>query len=176
MEDDGPMDEPRDELTGVLAYHALATLRPQSRIVLVDLVHFMERFNYPYGHVVGDRILKEVGTRLRDGLAPLRVFRAGGDEFIVEADSGLDEAGAEALAHRIAGLLALPIEWLEQQPIEWGANLPALPTEAFGQPLEARIGVSLGPVGGDWLQARLIAERAADDAGRQGRLVVIATP
>lgn len=168
------MDEPVDELTGVLANRALATLRPESCVVFVDLLHFSEQFNYPYGHDVGDRILKEAGTRLREGLAPLRVFRVGGDEFLVEADADLDEAGAEALAHRIAGLLALPIEWLEP-PLDWPADLPALPMEAFGQPLEARIGVALGPVGGDWLHAKMIAERAADDAGRRGLLLVIAT-
>ena len=175
MGDDLAVDDPRDELTGVLGYSALATLRPESQMVLVDLLHFRDRFNYPYGHGAGDRVLKEAGTRLRDGLAPLRVFRSGGDEFIVEAGADLDGAGAVALANRIAGLLALPIEGLGQ-PLAPHAGLPAIPSGAFGQPLEARIGVVLGPVGEDWHHAKMIAERAADDAGRQGLLVVIATP
>jgi diguanylate cyclase (GGDEF)-like protein len=153
---DVAVDDPRDELTGLLAYSALATLRPESCVVLVDLVHFAARINAPYGHAEGDRVLKEAGARLRDGLAPLRVFRSGGDEFVVEASADLDEAGTVALAHRIADLLALPIEGLEQQ-------------------LEVRIGVALGPVGGDWLHAMMIAGRAADDAGRQRLPVVIAT-
>lgn len=143
-------------------------------MVLADLLHFSDCFNHPYGHLERDRVLKQAGTRLRDGLVPLRVFRSGGDEFVVEAGADLDEAGAEALAHRIADLLALPIEGLEQ-PLNWPAGLPALPCEAFRQPLEARIGVALEPVGGDWLHARMIAERAAYDAAREGLLVVIAT-
>jgi hypothetical protein len=75
-----------DSMTGLPSLRAsnLDVLRDGSALAVVDLVHFMDRINFPYGDAVGDRLLATVADRLRLGLAPDGVFRSGVDEFTVE--------------------------------------------------------------------------------------------
>jgi diguanylate cyclase (GGDEF)-like protein len=83
-----------DTLTGVLnrrAMHAhlLTELKRAERddssvaLLMLDLDHF-KLVNDTFGHVVGDRVLRRVGRRLRRmARATDRVGRVGGEEFLV---------------------------------------------------------------------------------------------
>ncbi len=98
----------RDELTGVGNYRSLherlaeqiarhGRHERQFALILLDLDGF-KAVNERYGHLAGDRLLKEVGGALRDEVRGAdAVFRQGGDEFAViveEADT--EEAGEVA--------------------------------------------------------------------------------
>jgi hypothetical protein len=107
------VDTPRtDPTTGleVLTDASVAALRRASTLACIDLVHFCDRVNAPFGHVGGDRVLAAVGRRLADGLVPWRVFQSAGDEFTVEVAGPLDREGAESLADGVAAALARPFE------------------------------------------------------------------
>jgi diguanylate cyclase (GGDEF)-like protein len=77
---------------------------------ILDLDGF-KPINDVYGHPTGDRLLNEVGQRLRDHLgSSVFLARIGGDEFalIIEGDAGdRDIAG---VGERIAALLSVPFE------------------------------------------------------------------
>lgn len=74
-------------------------------VVLTDVDHF-KRVNDSYGHPAGDRVLREVASRLRQKLRPYDdVGRYGGEEFLAV----LPGCGAEegmALAERMRTALA----------------------------------------------------------------------
>lgn len=78
-------------------------------VVLADLDRFKE-VNDTLGHHQGDALLVEVGRRLVEALREADIVaRLGGDEFTAIL-VGVDRAGAEAAACRIAAALAAPIE------------------------------------------------------------------
>lgn len=106
----------RDALTGLsnrrtfndcVARAFARTERTQSRVALlfVDVDDF-KALNDRFGHETGDRVLKEVGTRLsRCVRGSDTVCRLDGDEFtIVMEDAGADEAAA--LAQRVVDAFA----------------------------------------------------------------------
>jgi diguanylate cyclase (GGDEF)-like protein len=112
-------------------------------ILFVDLDGF-KSVNDRFGHAVGDRLLREVGERLRSSVrAEHVVARYGGDEFVIVAE-GLDGSAAE-LAERLRRRIEEPYD--------------AVPEHVA---ISASIGFSVtdgtGPVGTD----RLI--RLADQA------------
>jgi GGDEF domain-containing protein len=115
-----------DPLTGLANHAMIAMVRDGSAIAFVDLLEF-RRVNDLYGHLVGDRVLRTVAGRVRDGLTPLRLFRFGGDKFLVDLDQPLDRDGAAMLARQIGALVGQPID-------------------GIGEPLEDRVGVTLGRV------------------------------
>jgi diguanylate cyclase (GGDEF)-like protein/PAS domain S-box-containing protein len=90
--DDLAYQATHDDLTGLVnrtlfasvADETLATDEPgRTVMVLVDLDDF-KLINDRLGHAVGDALLRDVATRLRDGLRPRdTVARLGGDEFAV---------------------------------------------------------------------------------------------
>ncbi len=75
---------------------------------MIDLDRF-KPVNDTYGHLVGDRLLKEVAQRLREVVrAGDVVGRLGGDEFaIIQAAATRPEHG-QALAERICSVLSQP--------------------------------------------------------------------
>jgi len=78
-------------------------------IFFVDLDGF-KRVNDRLGHEMGDRLLREVGQRLRDTVCEEHVVaRYGGDEFVVVADVE-GALGAEEMAERIRARLEEPYE------------------------------------------------------------------
>ena len=79
-------------------------------IILLDLSRFRE-FNEALGHRAADRLLVEIGVRLRDHVEGegAELFRLGGDEFVVLAP-GLDADAAEAVAHRVLADLRRPFD------------------------------------------------------------------
>ncbi|PTL56406.1 GGDEF domain-containing protein [Paraconexibacter algicola] len=98
----------RDPLTGVGNYRRLherlaeTVARDPRRFALLtmDVDHF-KAVNDRYGHLEGDRLLREVGRALVDNVRGKDVVaRQGGDEFAVLAPE-TDEHGAQLLAARI---------------------------------------------------------------------------
>ncbi len=69
-------------------------------LIMIDIDHFKD-FNDQHGHPAGDRLLREVGTRLTDAVRNLdTVARYGGEEFaILLPDTPAD--GAFLVAERI---------------------------------------------------------------------------
>lgn len=78
-------------------------------LMYLDLDHF-KRVNDSLGHEAGDRVLREVGARLR---AALRegdlIARVGGDQFALLLHFS-DAAGAEAGAQRLLEVVAEPFD------------------------------------------------------------------
>jgi diguanylate cyclase (GGDEF)-like protein len=78
-------------------------------VLVIDLDRFGE-VNNTLGSVNGDRVLCEVGRRLRDGLGEgTLVARLGADEYAVMCTRGGDAAGARETAARIHASLEAPI-------------------------------------------------------------------
>src|SRR3954465_4747911 len=95
-------------------------------VLFVDLDRF-KLINDSFGHAAGDRLLCDVAERLRHALRPAdTIARFGGDELTVLCEDLDGEAGARAVAHRIAQLFEEPFS------VEDG--------EAF---LQASIGIAL---------------------------------
>jgi diguanylate cyclase (GGDEF)-like protein len=92
-------------------------------VLCLDLDGFKD-VNDSLGHLAGDRLLRVVADRLRDAVrAGDTAARLGGDEFAVLLDdTGGGPAEAEALAGRLLGLLAEPIE-LDGQRVSVGVSI-----------------------------------------------------
>ncbi|MFQ5657020.1 MAG: diguanylate cyclase [Candidatus Methylomirabilales bacterium] len=76
----------RDELTGLPARRALKdtlpTLGSQYTVAMLDLDHF-KKVNDTHGHDVGDQLLRMIGSKLENMSGGGKVFRYGGEEFMV---------------------------------------------------------------------------------------------
>ena len=76
----------RDELTGLLGRRAFTSMMESMgrtyAFAMCDVDHF-KRFNDTYGHDVGDDVLKMVAAKLSQVEGGGRVFRYGGEEFLV---------------------------------------------------------------------------------------------
>ncbi len=83
-----------------------ARLRGMPISLLMLDVDFFKSINDTYGHLVGDRALQLIASRLRHNLRFYDTpFRYGGEEFvIILSDTGNQEA--EAIAHRICRLIS----------------------------------------------------------------------
>jgi diguanylate cyclase (GGDEF)-like protein len=95
-----------------------AASRRPSALVMIDIDHF-KRYNDTYGHTEGDTVLRMVCQRIQREIRPTdRLYRYGGEEFLVLLrDSSLEEG--EAAATRIArGITALGIPHERNDP--WG--------------------------------------------------------
>lgn len=91
----------REALTGDL----------QFAVFLVDLDNF-KFFNDQYGHLVGDKMVAEVGNRLRTMMRDIDlVARLDGDEFVVIQKDVVDSKLAEEVAKRIMGVATAPYEY-----------------------------------------------------------------
>jgi diguanylate cyclase (GGDEF)-like protein len=88
-----------DETAGLEVERACRLEVPLS-LVLLDIENF-KAVNDEYGHLEGDRCLREVGAAVRGELRqPDLCFRWGGDEFALVL-TGTDAAGARRLVNRL---------------------------------------------------------------------------
>jgi diguanylate cyclase (GGDEF)-like protein/PAS domain S-box-containing protein len=143
--------------------HALGQARRDQRriaVLLLDLDGF-KRVNDTLGHLIGDRLLRAVGERLRHSLrASDVVARFGGDEFAV-VQTGIDDLGAASvLTRKLLEALTHPFE-LGGEPMR----------------LAASAGVALFPEHGTTPQALIEAAdlalyRAKEDGRSKFRLFV----
>ncbi|WP_407542716.1 diguanylate cyclase (plasmid) [Deinococcus radiomollis] len=80
-------------------------------VLVLDLDHF-KRINDRYGHLAGDRVLRAVGTRLRELLRTTDVGgRYGGEELVVILPQ-TGEAGCLVIAERVRSAIeTLQIPW-----------------------------------------------------------------
>jgi diguanylate cyclase (GGDEF)-like protein len=77
---------------------------------ILDLDGF-KPINDVYGHLTGDRLLVEVGQRLRDQLrASVFLARIGGDEFALITQTDAGERDLVGIGERIEELLSVPFE------------------------------------------------------------------
>lgn len=80
-------------------------------VILIDVDYF-KHINDEHGHLVGDDVLRRLGTVLQTGTRPFDVVgRFGGEEFVIllrNADLGFAEEVAERLRVDIASLDDLP--------------------------------------------------------------------
>jgi diguanylate cyclase (GGDEF)-like protein len=104
-----------DELTGAhnrrhfaeIVADALAADPDGCGLVLLDADHF-KQVNDRHGHVVGDAVLVDLATRLRDALGPDDCLaRWGGEEFAVLLRGVASDAGLEERAQRLRATVAL---------------------------------------------------------------------
>lgn len=161
-----------DELTGLLNRHAFTILmdkvlaeyrrsRKPIAMLLVDIDHF-KGINDRQGHLVGDRVLKEVAGLLLGSLRQSDMaVRWGGEEFLVVL-SGCDDAEG----HRIAENLRQKIE--------------TAPIEVNGQRIMVTVSVGVSQYDGVELPGQTISRAdvalyAAKGGGRN-RVEVAAKP
>ncbi|MFI5934305.1 putative bifunctional diguanylate cyclase/phosphodiesterase [Actinoplanes sp. NPDC051494] len=148
-----------DPLTGLANRHRFATElaarlaahRPAT-VLLIDIDDF-KLVNDTMGHVVGDRLLVEVGERLRQNCADTHLpSRLGGDEFAVLLGDG--PTTAEDVAAGLLAALAVPFVVGEHQLLA-GASLGIAPAGP-------------GDSGDEVLRNADIAMYAAKAAGKAG--------
>jgi diguanylate cyclase (GGDEF)-like protein len=95
----------------------LASGKPAS-VIMIDIDHF-KAYNDMVGHTAGDEVLRIVARRIQDEVRPEdRVYRYGGEEFLVLLrQTRLDEG--ETVAARIAhGIASLGLPHAQNKP--WG--------------------------------------------------------
>ncbi len=154
----------RDSLTGLYNRHFLKgyfqyyikEATDLLSVLYIDVDHFKE-INDNYGHDIGDEVLKNISTMLKE-MVPEKniVSRIGGDEFILLVpESSEEQQEAKALGERILTTLA-------SQPIMVEAH--------HHLSVSASIGVSLYPRDGDGLDTLLKeADQAMYNVKRKGR-------
>lgn len=77
-------------------------------VLLLDLDKF-KQVNDTYGHIAGDKLLKEVSSRLKQSLRSYDVVaRFGGDEFAILLENLSDPHQSEVVAQKIAALMDIP--------------------------------------------------------------------
>lgn len=84
-------------------------------ILYLDLDRF-KSINDSYGHIIGDKILVEVGSRLKQSLRPYdTAARLGGDEFAILLECMTDTNQIEKMAKKIISLFKKPIQMFGSQ-------------------------------------------------------------
>ena len=133
-----------------------ASIARRSRTLVALLYLDLDGFkpvNDAYGHDVGDRLLVEVGRRLRSAVRPSdTVARVGGDEFVVVLGEVGGPAEVDDVAHRVVRAIREP--WTD--PVSGEVRV------------DVTVGVAVSPAG-PWSVDALIVE--ADRACLAGKRV-----
>jgi diguanylate cyclase (GGDEF)-like protein len=135
-----------DSLTGLAnraaALERLALLSEQARsdntrcaIVFLDLDDF-KNVNDRQGHGEGDRILGEIGARLRQACPDQLVARIGGDEFIVLVESIDADDDIIAFARKLIGIVSAPCAGSSGQLFTISASAGVSIVDGTRSPLE----------------------------------------
>jgi diguanylate cyclase (GGDEF)-like protein len=126
-------------------------------VLFMDLDDF-KTINDSLGHAAGDRLLGEVGERLRTCLrAPDTAARFGGDEFAILLEDGGDDAGPAEVAARILDALHGPF-LLESKEVFVRASIGIA---------TARAAQTIGPEGAEELLRNAdVAMYIAKEAGK----------
>lgn len=102
-------------------------------LALVDLDGF-KAVNDQYGHFVGDRVIKEYASILREICGQdARYYRLGGDEFALVMIGPIAGNLLEGLCRSILARLSRPI-YIDERPITLGASIGlsrSTPTDAY---------------------------------------------
>lgn len=122
-------------------------------VLFLDLDRF-KLINDSLGHDAGDRLLKEVATRLQSCLRQTdTIARLGGDEFVIVLEGLGSASEAMLVARKVLAILAPPITIQEQEVT-----------------VSASIGISHYPQDGADIKALLVhADGALQRAKEQGR-------
>ena len=104
-------------------------------IVYLDLDGF-KNVNDTQGHGAGDRILRQIGTRLRNACPNDLVARMGGDEFIVLIERAGNISKVEAFAAQLIGLVGEPCEARDGQQFVLTASAGVTLVDGQCEPLE----------------------------------------
>ena len=124
-----------DSLTGLMNRRAMSERLEEERaryhrlahsfaVVLLDLDHF-KRVNDDFGHLAGDRVLREVANRLKLHTRQQDcAARWGGEEFLMLLPD-TEEQGAMTAAEKLRAAL-------HQHPFEIGKAPPVTQTGSFG--------------------------------------------
>ncbi len=139
------------ELIDSICHRASTTGKPGA-VVYIDLDGF-KNVNDTHGHAAGDRILREIGARLRAACPDDNVARMGGDEFIVLIERAESFERVSAFAERLIRLVEVPCATREGQ--------------AFS--LTASAGITLCDGSCDALETIARADFAVYHAKEQGR-------
>lgn len=79
-------------------------------VLFIDLDRF-KYVNDSLGHLMGDRLLKEISSRLRECMRPSDIVaRLGGDEFTVLAEGTYDTSEVTRMADRIQKKFSIPFD------------------------------------------------------------------
>ena len=94
----------------------------QVGVLCLDLDRF-KNINDTLGHPVGDRLLVQVASRLRDCISDVdTVARLGGDEFAIVQVGGPQPDGSKALAERLIPAISKPYD-IDGQTVLIGASI-----------------------------------------------------
>lgn len=113
-------------------------------VLFVDLNNF-KQINDTFGHDMGDRVLRELGQRMRSSLrADDQVARFAGDEFVILLESVADRRDAEAARAHLEAALALPLHVGDAQsgnaaPVAAGAAIGVAVYPGDGQDVESLV-------------------------------------
>ena len=120
-------------------------------VFCADLNHF-KPVNDTYGHEMGDRVLEEIGRRLKSLPPEYKAFRMGGDEFLIVLSDKEDHAEIENAADSIRELFNTPIIF-----------------EKYIFNISASIGIAVYPSDtDDWTQLLNYADNAMYEVKKSG--------
>ncbi len=135
----------RDELTGVFnrrffLFEAERMMRKPEPLMLMlfDLDGF-KRINDSYGHLTGDRVLRDVGALFQRYTRPDDLLaRFGGDEFVM-ALSGVSAEDAVRIASRLVGEIG-KLRWTTGgREVAVGVSVGFASSQSFADPILAQL-------------------------------------
>jgi diguanylate cyclase (GGDEF)-like protein len=143
-------------------------------LLVIDLDRFKE-INDTLGHHIGDRVLQQVGPRLRHSVREIDMLaRLGGDEFAVLLRGVTTAEEAGRIAGRIVGALERPIV-VEGFPLDIDASVGVALYPEHGEGFDVlmqRADVAMYAAKRDQLGATLYSTER--DQERRGRLALLA--